>query len=173
MDGKSAMGERTETAIVVFDSERLSYRALLEVFFQVYRPELDEGIENLINPRFVIPVLTDSNDVTVREAPGRISTPAIEAVLPSVACAPSARQTTSVVPGARLGSQLVGVVQAPSPAAPVQAIVAVAQSAAGPADAGPDDLAPSKNATSIAPKTATTSRRFGVRISLMDESAGG
>lgn len=33
-----------EVVEVVFDPRRLSYRALLEVFFQVHRPDLDEGI---------------------------------------------------------------------------------------------------------------------------------
>jgi peptide-methionine (S)-S-oxide reductase len=33
-----------EAVEVVFDPERLSYRALLEVFFQVHRADLDEGV---------------------------------------------------------------------------------------------------------------------------------
>ena len=37
-------GGHAEVVEVVFDPERLSYRALLEVFFQVHRPDLDEGV---------------------------------------------------------------------------------------------------------------------------------
>lgn len=37
-------GGHAEVVEVVFDPERLSYRGLLEVFFQVHRPDLDEGI---------------------------------------------------------------------------------------------------------------------------------
>ena len=37
-------GGHAEVVEVVFDSERLSYRGLLEVFFQVHRPDLDEGV---------------------------------------------------------------------------------------------------------------------------------
>jgi peptide-methionine (S)-S-oxide reductase len=33
-----------EVVEVIFDPGRLSYRGLLEVFFQVHRPDLDEGI---------------------------------------------------------------------------------------------------------------------------------
>ena len=33
-----------EVVEVIFDPVRLSYRGLLEVFFQVHRPDLDEGI---------------------------------------------------------------------------------------------------------------------------------
>jgi peptide-methionine (S)-S-oxide reductase len=35
-------GGHAEVVEVVFDPERLSYRGLLEVFFQVHRPDLDE-----------------------------------------------------------------------------------------------------------------------------------
>jgi len=34
-------GDHAETTEVVFDPERLSFRGLLEVFFQVHRPDLD------------------------------------------------------------------------------------------------------------------------------------
>lgn len=37
-------GGHAEVVEVVFDPERLSYRGLLEVFFQVHRPDLDEGV---------------------------------------------------------------------------------------------------------------------------------
>jgi len=37
-------GGQAEVVEVVFDPERLSYRGLLEVFFQVHRPDLDESI---------------------------------------------------------------------------------------------------------------------------------
>jgi peptide-methionine (S)-S-oxide reductase len=37
-------GGHAEVVEVVFDPERLSYRGLLEVFFLVHRPDLDEGI---------------------------------------------------------------------------------------------------------------------------------
>jgi peptide-methionine (S)-S-oxide reductase len=37
-------GGHAEVVEVIFDPERLSYRGLLEVFFQVHRPDLDEGI---------------------------------------------------------------------------------------------------------------------------------
>ena len=37
-------GGHAEVVEVVFDSERLSYRGLLDVFFQVHRPDLDEGV---------------------------------------------------------------------------------------------------------------------------------
>jgi peptide-methionine (S)-S-oxide reductase len=36
-------GGHAEVVEVVFDPERLSYRGLLEVFFLVHRPDLDEG----------------------------------------------------------------------------------------------------------------------------------
>jgi peptide-methionine (S)-S-oxide reductase len=36
-------GGHAEVVEVVFDTERLSYRGLLEVFFQVHRPDLDES----------------------------------------------------------------------------------------------------------------------------------
>ena len=37
-------GGHAEVVEVIFDPERLSYRGLLEVFFQVHRPDLDEGV---------------------------------------------------------------------------------------------------------------------------------
>jgi peptide-methionine (S)-S-oxide reductase len=37
-------GGHAEVVEVVFDPERLSFRGLLEVFFQVHRADLDEGI---------------------------------------------------------------------------------------------------------------------------------
>ena len=37
-------GGHAEVVEVVFDPERLSYRGLLEVFFQVHRADLDEGV---------------------------------------------------------------------------------------------------------------------------------
>jgi peptide-methionine (S)-S-oxide reductase len=37
-------GGHAEVVEVIFDPARLSYRGLLEVFFQVHRPDLDEGI---------------------------------------------------------------------------------------------------------------------------------
>ena len=37
-------GGHAEVVEVVFDPARLSYRGLLEVFFQVHRPDLDAGI---------------------------------------------------------------------------------------------------------------------------------
>ena len=37
-------GGHAEVVEVVFDPGRLSFRGLLEVFFQVHRPDLDEGI---------------------------------------------------------------------------------------------------------------------------------
>ena len=37
-------GGHAEVVEVVFDPERLSYRGLLDVFFQVHRPDLDESI---------------------------------------------------------------------------------------------------------------------------------
>ena len=37
-------GGHAEVVEVVFEPERLSYRGLLEVFFQVHRPDLDESI---------------------------------------------------------------------------------------------------------------------------------
>jgi peptide-methionine (S)-S-oxide reductase len=37
-------GGHAEVVEVVFDPERLSYRGLLEVFFQVHRPDLAEGL---------------------------------------------------------------------------------------------------------------------------------
>ena len=37
-------GGHAEVVEVVFDPERLSFRGLLEVFFQVHRPDLDEGV---------------------------------------------------------------------------------------------------------------------------------
>jgi peptide-methionine (S)-S-oxide reductase len=37
-------GGHAEVVEVVFDPERLSFRGLLEVFFQVHRPDLDESI---------------------------------------------------------------------------------------------------------------------------------
>ena len=37
-------GGHAEVVEVIFDSERLSFRGLLEVFFQVHRADLDEGI---------------------------------------------------------------------------------------------------------------------------------
>jgi len=37
-------GGHAEVVEVVFDPEQLSYRGLLDVFFQVHRPDLDEGI---------------------------------------------------------------------------------------------------------------------------------
>jgi peptide-methionine (S)-S-oxide reductase len=37
-------GGHAEVVEVVFNPERLSYRGLLDVFFQVHRPDLDEGI---------------------------------------------------------------------------------------------------------------------------------
>lgn len=37
-------GGHAEVVEVVFDPEHLSYRGLLEVFFQVHRPDLDEDI---------------------------------------------------------------------------------------------------------------------------------
>ena len=37
-------GGHAEVVEVVFDPERLSYRGLLEVFFQVHRPDLDASI---------------------------------------------------------------------------------------------------------------------------------
>ena len=37
-------GGHAEVVEVVFDPEQLSYRGLLEVFFQVHRPDLDEDI---------------------------------------------------------------------------------------------------------------------------------
>jgi peptide-methionine (S)-S-oxide reductase len=36
-------GGHAEVVEVVFDPDRLSYRGLLEVFFQVHRPDLDQG----------------------------------------------------------------------------------------------------------------------------------
>ncbi len=35
---------RAEAVEVVFDPQRLSYRGLLEYFFQVHRPDLDQGV---------------------------------------------------------------------------------------------------------------------------------
>ena len=37
-------GGHAEVVEVVFDPARLSYRGLLEVFFQVHRPDLDQDI---------------------------------------------------------------------------------------------------------------------------------
>jgi peptide-methionine (S)-S-oxide reductase len=37
-------GGHAEVVEVIFDPERLSYRGLLDVFFQVHRPDLDEGV---------------------------------------------------------------------------------------------------------------------------------
>lgn len=37
-------GGHAEVVEVIFDPERLSYRGLLEVFFQVHRPDLAEGV---------------------------------------------------------------------------------------------------------------------------------
>jgi peptide-methionine (S)-S-oxide reductase len=37
-------GGHAEVVEVIIDPKRLSYRGLLEVFFQVHRPDLDEGI---------------------------------------------------------------------------------------------------------------------------------
>lgn len=37
-------GGHAEVVEVIFDPERLSYRELLDVFFLVHRPDLDEGI---------------------------------------------------------------------------------------------------------------------------------
>jgi peptide-methionine (S)-S-oxide reductase len=37
-------GGHAEVVEVVFDPQRLSYRGLLEVFFQVHRPDLDESV---------------------------------------------------------------------------------------------------------------------------------
>jgi len=37
-------GGHAEVVEVVFDPERLSYRGLLDVFFQVHRPDLAEGV---------------------------------------------------------------------------------------------------------------------------------
>jgi peptide-methionine (S)-S-oxide reductase len=37
-------GGHAEVVEVIFDPERLSYRGLLEVFFQVHRADLDEGV---------------------------------------------------------------------------------------------------------------------------------
>ena len=37
-------GGHAEVVEVIFDPARLSYRGLLEVFFQVHRPDLDQGI---------------------------------------------------------------------------------------------------------------------------------
>jgi peptide-methionine (S)-S-oxide reductase len=41
---EESSGGHAEVVEVVFDPERLSYRGLLAVFFQVHRPDLDEGI---------------------------------------------------------------------------------------------------------------------------------
>lgn len=37
-------GGHAEVTQVVFDADRLSFRGLLEVFFQVHRPDLDAGV---------------------------------------------------------------------------------------------------------------------------------
>jgi peptide-methionine (S)-S-oxide reductase len=37
-------GGHAEVVEVVFDPERLTFRGLLEVFFQVHRPDLDQGV---------------------------------------------------------------------------------------------------------------------------------
>ena len=37
-------GGHAEVVEVVFDPDRLSFRGLLEVFFQVHRPDLDQGV---------------------------------------------------------------------------------------------------------------------------------
>lgn len=55
-----------EAVKVVFDPERISYRDLLELFFQIHRPDLDEGI---VDPTYRSAIFhtTDEQRMVARE----------------------------------------------------------------------------------------------------------